>query len=183
MHPERERWNLRFSTEAYEPHANVHLIMYRDRLARGRALDVAAGTGENAVILALAGWEVTACDLSDEAVRRAKRRAAELKARLAVVQADATRLPFKDAQFDTVVCTHYLDRDAARRLPKLLRPGGTIYFQAYTLDHLKYKPDFRREFCLEPGELKTLFAGLTEVLHREEDDGRKATALAIMKHP
>jgi len=179
MHPDRERWNEKYRAGRGGHGANVRLIMYRDRLTRGRALDVAAGAGENAAILALGGWGVTACDLSDVAVRQARTRARELRADLAVVQADATLLPFRPGAFETVVCTYFLDRPAARGLPDLLKPGGTLFFMTHLLDHRKYIPELPPQYCLEPGEVASLFPGLTQVLHREEDDGQEAYGLFI----
>lgn len=157
----------------------MRLIMYQDRLTRGRALDVAAGAGENAAILALAGWRVVASDLSDAALARARNRARELRADVGLVQADATLLPFRPASFDTVVCTYFLDRPAARRLPSLLKPGGTLFFMTHRVGHRKYIPELPAEYCLEPGEVVALFPGLKLLLHREEDDGQEDYGLFI----
>lgn len=173
MHPDRERWNAKHQAGRGGHGANVRLIMYRDRLARGRALDVAAGAGENAAILALAGWKVVASDLSDEAMARMRRRAGELKADLDIVQADATRLPFRAGSFDTVVCTYFLDRDSARRLPSLLKPGGTLFFMTHRIGHQKYIPELPADYCLAPGEVKSLFPTLVPLLHDEADDGQE----------
>jgi SAM-dependent methyltransferase len=179
MHPDRDRWNAKHGAGRGGHGANVRLIMHRDRLARGRALDVAAGSGENAVILALAGWSVVASDLSDVAMARARGRARELRADLSLVQADATRLPFRSASFDTVVCTYFLDRESARRLPELLKPAGTLFFMTHRVGHQKYIPDLPTQYCLEPGEVKTLFPTMTPVLHDEGDDGQEDYGLFI----
>ena len=179
MHPDRERWNAKYLAGRGGHGANVRLIMHRDRLSRGRALDVAAGAGENASILSLAGWNVVASDLSEEAIARTRKRARELKTDLSFVQADAVKLPFRPSSFDTVVCTYFLDRGAARRLPDLLRPGGTLFFMTHRLGHQKYVPDLPAQYCLEAGEVKALFPSLTAVLHDEADDGQEDYGLFI----
>ena len=153
--------------------------MHLGRLARGSALDVAGGIGENAAVLANAGWRVTLCDISDVGLREAMNRSRALRADFDLVQADATRLPFR-AAFDAVVCTYYLDRSID--LAALLKPGGTLFFESFTIGTLKYTPDFRRAFCLEAGELRRLFP-LEEVLYKEEDDGAKVTATLIARKP
>lgn len=173
---DRERWNDKYRRGIHHETPNVRLIMYQGRLTRGRALDVAGGLGENAAILALAGWKTVMADLSDEGVARARDRAKGLRVDLEVVQADARNLPF-GAEFDTVVCTYYLDRTLDLR--KYLKPGGTLFFETFTTEDLKYSPQLPREYCLEPGELKKLFGDL-EVLHyAEEDDGAHAFATLI----
>ena len=179
MHPDRERWNAKHDAGRGGHGANVRLIMYRDRLSRGRALDVAAGGGENAAILALGGWGVTACDLSDVAVRKARERARELRADLAVVQADATLLPFRPGAFDTVVCMYFLDRESARRLPDLLKPGGTLFFMTHRVGHRRYIPELPPQYCLESGEVASLFPGMKPLLHEEDDDGQEDYGLFI----
>ena len=179
MHPDRERWNEKYKAGRGGHGANVRLIMHRDRLARGRAVDVAAGAGENAAILALAGWTTVAVDLSDEALARSQSRARELRADLSLVQADATRLPLRPSSFDTVVCTYFLDRESARLLPRLLKPGGTLFFMTHRVGHQKYIPELPTQYCLEPGEVVSLFPGLKLILHKEEDDGQEDYGLFI----
>jgi ubiquinone/menaquinone biosynthesis C-methylase UbiE len=179
MHPDAERWNAKYRAGVHHPIC-VNLIMHLGRLTKGRALDVAGGVGENAAVLAMGGWRVTLADVSHEGARLAARRSTELRTPFDVVQADAARLPFRGT-FDTVVCTYFLDR--AVDLAALLRPGGTIFCESFTVGTLKYTPNFRRAFCLEPGELRTLHPGLVEVLYKEEDDGSKATATLIARKP
>lgn len=180
MHPDRTRWNAKYRAGLHPP-LSVRLIMHLGRLTPGMALDVAAGIGENASVLALRGWRVVAADLSDEAVARARRRASELKADLHVVQADATRLPFRHGAFDTVVCTYFLDRSVP--LADYLRPGGTLFVESFTTDQIRYSPTFRRDFCYEPGELRRGCEGLDVLLYEETDNGRDATALLIARKP
>jgi methylase of polypeptide subunit release factors len=69
-----------------------------------RALDVGTGTGVLALVLARAGAQVTATDLSPDAVACATENADRLglSARVAVVEADL--FPPGDARFDLVVC-------------------------------------------------------------------------------
>src|SRR5262252_7813338 len=125
MNRDRARWNEKYRQAGHEL-PSIPLIMYQGRLTKGRALDLAGGQGENAAILALAGWTVTLADLSDAAVARAAARARALKATVHVVQADALRLPFR-GPFDTIVVTKFLERSIAPELVRLLAPGGTLF--------------------------------------------------------
>src|ERR687885_1951411 len=73
---------------------NGRLVAEVASLAPGRALDVGCGEGADAIWLAQRGWTVTAVDISDVALGRA-REAAEL-ARVVVecICGDALRTPF-----------------------------------------------------------------------------------------
>ncbi|MGW2237435.1 class I SAM-dependent methyltransferase, partial [Streptomyces sp. NPDC001759] len=62
----------------------------RDLEPSGRAVDLAAGEGRNAVWLAERGWEVDAVDFSGVALEKAERLAAGRGVRLRTVRADLT---------------------------------------------------------------------------------------------
>jgi len=88
-------------------------------------LDVACGAGSFLEILGARGVPAIGVELSEEALRRAQRRAPE--ALLAV--ADGAALPFADDSFSALVCLgsleHFLDPAAgARELARVLAPKG-----------------------------------------------------------
>jgi SAM-dependent methyltransferase len=62
-------------------------------LPPGRALDVGCGSGRDAVYLAKRGWQVTAVDLVDAAIAKARRRAAQEGAEVEWVRGDVGDLP------------------------------------------------------------------------------------------
>ena len=155
MNPDRARWNEKHRKGGHAL-PSIPLLLYQGRLKKGRALDVAGGRGENAAILALAGWDVTLADISDEAVAFARRRARELKADVRIVQADALRLPFR-GPFDTIVVTRFLERSIAGELVRLLAPGGTIFCE-------QSMEGIAEAYCVKPGELASLYGALEVVL-------------------
>lgn len=79
MTDERERWNEKYSDVEFElPDDPIPELERRlATLPDGRALDVATGTGRNAVFLADHGYDVDAIDISDVALEGARRRADE----------------------------------------------------------------------------------------------------------
>jgi tellurite methyltransferase len=161
MNPDRSRWNEKHRKGGHTL-PSIPLLLYQGRLKKGRALDLAGGRGENAAILALAGWRVTLADLSDEAVLLAKSRARELKADVQLVQADAFRLPFR-GPFETIVVTRFLERSIAGELTRLLATGGTIFCE---------QPQWgiAQQYCVKPGELSAMFSSLEVVLDTTEGD-------------
>jgi ubiquinone/menaquinone biosynthesis C-methylase UbiE len=104
--------------------------------ARGETLEVAVGTGLN-IGFYPDGVQLTGVDLSAAMLAVAATRAADLGAVAAFREADAERLPFPDACFDTVVCTLGLcsipdDAAAIAEMHRVLRPGGRLLL----LDHV-----------------------------------------------
>ncbi len=98
----------------------------------GRILEVGVGTG-----ISLPGYSsqsrVTGIDLSEEMLRKAQKRVAELS--LAYVEnlevMDAEHLSFADASFDVVVANHVIStvpnpEAALDECARMLRPGGEM---------------------------------------------------------
>ena len=72
------------------------------RLARGRVLELGAGTGRVALSLALDGNDVTALDLDAVLLRDLARRARRLGVTVATIAADAAELDLGE-RFDTII--------------------------------------------------------------------------------
>jgi SAM-dependent methyltransferase len=98
--------------------------------APGRALDLGAGEGRNAVWLAARGWSVTAVDFSSVGIDRGRRLAGEHSVTVDWVVADVTGYR-PVAEFDLVVLA-YLQLPIATLAPVLataataLSAGGTL---------------------------------------------------------
>lgn len=98
-------------------------------LAPGRAVDLAAGEGRNAIWLARRGWQVTAIDFSQVALDKGRRVAGDTA--LEWVCADATTWR-PDEPVDLVVVAYlHLPADqrraAVRHAVSSLAPGGTFF--------------------------------------------------------
>ena len=100
-------------------------------LPPGRALDLAAGRGRNAVWLAERGWDVTAVDQSDVALGQAGQLAGLRGVSIITEAADVTTYePTADAYDLVLICYLHIpagDRRAAvARAAAALAPGGTL---------------------------------------------------------
>jgi SAM-dependent methyltransferase len=107
-------------------------------LPPGRALDLAAGEGRNAIWLAERGWRVTAVDFSRVALAKGRELAGD--ADIEWVCADATTWR-PDTEYDLAVIA-YLQlapeerRAAVTRAFGSLRPGGTFFLVAHDSTNL-----------------------------------------------
>lgn len=117
-------------------------------LPPGRALDVAAGEGRNAIWLAERGWEVLATDFSPVAVQRtrelADRRLGADAARLTAAVADATQPPpGEHADYDLVILC-YLQLPSPRWDAALAQavaataPGGLVLVVMHAGQNLEH---------------------------------------------
>jgi ubiquinone/menaquinone biosynthesis C-methylase UbiE len=113
---DRDGWNRRYRQKEFvwsvEP--NRFLAPEVEGLTPGRALDLAAGEGRNAVWLASRGWEVTAVDWSDVAQAKGRLLATQQAVEVKWVLADLREWEPPAEAFDLVFIT-YLQPPAAVR--------------------------------------------------------------------
>ena len=128
-------------------------------------VDLAAGRGRHAVPLAAAGRRVVAVDIAEQAISAARRAAGGA---LDGVVADVAALPFREGAADAILCVNFLDRSLFPHLRRLLRTGGRLVVETYSIQQLTLERGPRNTvFLLQPGELPTLVAPMRVLESRE----------------
>jgi SAM-dependent methyltransferase len=135
-----EAWNERYRTSELMWSAGPNQFVEAELadLTPGRAVDLAAGEGRNAIWLARRGWQVTAVDFSQVALDKGREIAGDLP--IAWVCADATTWR-EDASYDVGVLAYLQLRAAERRAAHrnafaALRTGGTLLVVAHDSTNL-----------------------------------------------
>lgn len=179
-------WNRRYEAadRLWTPEPNAVLVDFAAGLEPGRALDLGAGEGRNAVWLAKRGWRVTALDISDVGLARAARRAEEEDVAIECVVADWREHPLAPSSFDLVVISYMHPRPDERpsmydRAADALAPGGHLFVVGVgAVDHgRRGPPDAER--LLTPERLRERLAEQLEVLrcdsvsYERERDGER----------
>lgn len=135
-------WDARYSERdgaMWSGRPNGRLVAEVAGLAAGRALDVGCGEGADAIWLARGGWTVTAIDISDVALARAREAATLAGVAVDWVRGDALRAPFAAGSFDLVSMQYpalpkAAGEAAARALLDMVRPGGLLLAVYHDLD-------------------------------------------------
>ena len=116
---------------AAEP--NPHLVRQVGDLHPGTALEAGCGAGAEAIWLAARGWQVTAADVAEEALRLAAERAASagVSDRVRWVRADLA--DWEPPSAYDLVTTHYAHPAIPQlefydRLATWVAPAGTLRF-------------------------------------------------------
>ena len=193
MNDSERFWDERYRSEEAAPERGPtdFLVEHRRLLPpQEKALDVAMGSGRNALYLASLGYEVTGIDVSGVAVERCRAEAGRRGRRVEAVQADLESYQLPREAYDVVIDFYYLQRDLAPALVAALRPGGVLVFESFTTEQRRFGwGPMQDDFLLRPGELRSLFAGLEELVYREglvesqSGRGTKAVAGLVARKP
>lgn len=147
---------------------NPFLVEAAHDLPPGRALDLACGTGRNALWLARHGWSVTAVDGSPSAIDILSRGARKLGVTVNAQIADLEDAGFTIAlaHYDLVAMCYYFQRSLIEQAKRGVVPGGIMIAIALLIEPGKELSTFR----LQPGELRAYFADWEVLNYREGTD-------------
>src|SRR5579872_4299639 len=103
-------WEQRYRAqeETSAPSPSSVLVEAASSLAPGRALDLACGTGRNALWLAEHGWSVTAVDGSPAAIDILHQRAAALPIATQIADLEDPSFTIEPASYNLIAICYYL---------------------------------------------------------------------------
>lgn len=137
-------WDHRYGgDQMWSGNPNGTLVNEASGLTPGRALDVGAGEGGDALWLAEQGWSVTASDISQRALARIAAEAERRGARVECHHADANALDAYEAGAFDLVSAQYAsiprtpDDRAVRNLLNAVAPGGTLLVVSHDLEPMR----------------------------------------------
>jgi 2-polyprenyl-3-methyl-5-hydroxy-6-metoxy-1,4-benzoquinol methylase len=137
MKTDQKRWDKKFGQKEFalgkEP--NPFLKKNIRLLPKGKALDIAAGEGRNAIFLAQQGFEVDAVDISEKGLKKARRFAREKGVKINTFLIDLDKYAIGREQYDLIANFYFLKRRLIPRIKKGLKKGGKVIFQTYLLEH------------------------------------------------
>lgn len=197
---DRHDWNRRYADTdlMWGSGPNRFVAEEMGEVAPGRALDLAAGEGRNAIWLAERGWKVDAVDFSDVALDRAEQLAAERGADVSWHVADAlTYEPEAGAYQLVLLCYLQLPNDQLRQVlaqaARGVAPGGILLVIAHDSRNLTegYGGPKSPTVLYGPDDLRAALAELAPSLNIERaetverpvdtDDGRKVALDVLLR--
>jgi SAM-dependent methyltransferase len=140
-----EDWDQRYAEQAqsWSVEPNQFVVAETADLKPGRALDLAAGEGRNAVWLAEQGWRVTAVDFSTVGIDKGRRLAAQRGVEVDWVVADLLHYRPEPLGWELVLLCYLQISKREReqvlaRARQALAPGGTLLYIAHDLSNLEH---------------------------------------------
>ncbi len=148
-----------------------HLDPIRKTCPLGPAVDLACGSGRNALALASAGVPVFGLDRSPDRLTELGIAAGREGSSIPTARANLEShhgVPLRSNSCGSVLILRFLFRPLVAEIERVLHPGGLLLYETFLLAHRETGRGPRSDaFYLEPGELRQLFSGL-EVLAYEE---------------
>jgi tellurite methyltransferase len=190
LNADQRRWDKRFKMKDFalgrEP--NPFLKKHIRLLPKGKALDVAAGEGRNAVFLARHGFDVDAIDISEKGLKKARRLARETGVKIHALLSDLDSYSFEKEKYDLIADFYFLKRNLIPRMKKSLKKGGMIIFETYILEHRILGPlgtsgPMQAKYFLKPNELLRFFQDFRILFYREgifKEGGRKKAVASLI---
>ena len=184
-------WDERFRAGEYpeQPEPSPLLREYVDAVPDGRALDVAAGTGRNALFLAEAGYAVDALDRSRVGLEIARERARDqgIEDRLNPIQADVPTYSFPQGAYELITISYYRAVDRFPDIKDALLPGGYLFVEHHlrsrdptpsgpSNDRYRFASNELLRSCLD---LTVLY--YDETTEERPDDRRRANARILAR--
>lgn len=142
---DRHEWDARYAAHEHiwSLGPNQFVAAETEALPPGRALDVAAGEGRNALWLAERGWRVTAVDWSRVGLDKARQLAERRGVTLDLVEADVTEYEPERGAYDLVLIAYLQTPADARRkwlqhAVDALAPGGTLLIVCHDRSNIEH---------------------------------------------
>lgn len=148
-------------------------------LNKGKALDIAMGSGRNAVYLAGKGFDVAGVDISPESVKEALELVQQAGVTVNAMVADLEKeYTIEKEAYDLIICFNYLQRSLFPHIKGGLKHGGMVVYETFIVDQAKLfgKPS-NPDYLLKYNELLDIFRDFRCLRYREGViESRKAIA-------
>jgi tellurite methyltransferase len=170
---------VNFDDTLHQP--SQFLVENNSLLPRGRALDIAMGSGRNAIYLATLGFEVEGVDSSHEAIEEALALAREQGVSIKTRVEDLEKIPyFVEGSYDLVICFNYLQRSLIPQMKNWVKPGGMLVYETFIIDHAIFGKPRNPDYLLMHNELLHMFRDFRVLRYREGVFGGKKAIASIL---
>ena len=168
--PDAGKWNAIYQSGQHDSKQPARVLREYAHLLpdEGKALDLACGTGANALFLAEKGMQVSAWDISSEALAILENRCIQTGVHIDTQVRDVLQSPPLKNTFDVIVVSYFLDRDLMPDIMHALLPGGLLYYQTFTQTRVSDSGPKNPDYRLADNELLELCSELQLLIYHEE---------------
>jgi tellurite methyltransferase len=150
-------------------------------------LDLACGSGRDAIFMAQQGWQVTAVDYLADALSKvesmASRNQLAINTLLIDLEKNLTELLNQPQQYDCVQVIRYLHRPLLAVIKQKIKPGGYLVYQTFSQGCEAFGAPKKSRYILKQDELADFFSEF-EIISDEIEylaDGRPTNTFIARK--
>jgi SAM-dependent methyltransferase len=176
------------SVRLWSPHSIVSEAVEHARRSWGdvtgrRALDIACGTGRDAIYLGLCGFDVEGWDILPDALERcddlARRNGVTVRTRCRDVEEEGVII--EPQGYDLIACVNFLHRSLMSQIVAGVRRGGLVVYETFVEPQReRFGKPGREIHVLKPGELPQWFTGWELLACREGLSGPRRFAAGLI---
>lgn len=165
-------WNQRYLQKSIDEPEPAHVLKSNTHFLSktGNALDLACGLGGNAVFLARQGYQVTACDYSDVALKKLERFSEKENLSINTRLIDLENFQDSLGSYDLVVVSYYLQRELFPAIFSAIKSGGLLFYQTFSGFDENASGPKNTAFRLARSELMSLCSAHELLYYREDPD-------------
>ena len=185
---DRKKWNQRYAEDSYHKNNPVALVEdWLPRLPPGRALDVACGAGRNTILLAQAGYQVDAIDISHQGLNLARQKVENQGLSINWIEHDLDEPYQFDSDYNLIIVLWYVNLALITRLCGCLAPGGYLLCEEHLITDQEVTGPGSLNFRVAPGVLRDAISGVDVLLYEESieltaEGEQIASARAVVKN-
>lgn len=157
------------------PQPAFQALIQSGEIKPGRALDIGCGRGENAIMLAMNGCDVTGIDLAEDAISDAKAKAIERRVKVNFAVGNVLQMDrlLEEGEFDIVIDSglfHVMTDEKrpvfARQVHRVLKDGGK-YFMLCFSD--KEPGEYELPRRVSKAEIESTFSPLFNIIYIKDE--------------
>lgn len=180
---DRIKWNEKYRQQDYPTESSAILKEFFGMAPGRSALDIAAGSGRNALFLAERGFVVEAVDIAEEGLALFAGRHPAIRP----ICADLDTYDIPGERYDLILNMLYLNRRLFPQIREGLKPGGLLIFETLLeIPGCAEQQEHCRDYFLRTNELLHSFLSLRIIHYHEEchtgqDEPRRLASLVALK--
>ena len=183
---DRDKWDKRYRDGAYaeRTHPSEFLQDWVGKIPTGRAIDLACGSGRNALYLAKQGFDVDAVDISAQALDRAQKTAQGMGVSVNWLEHDLDEPLQLEDSYQLILIIRYVNLPLIQQMTANLAPGGFLVCEQHLETEAEVIGPTNSIYRVSSGDLLTVAEGL-DIKHLEEvlvpdPDGRTAALARLV---
>jgi len=180
MNQDRIKWNKKYINGEHPTNTSEIVKKFYSLAPKGRVLDIATGTGRNAIFSANQGFDVDAIDISEVGLSRVS----GVHPRLNLICADLDIFDIPKERYSLILNIRYLNRRLFPYIKEGLIPGGVLIFETY-LESLNMNESATscRDYLLRENELLHAFLSLKIIFYQEakNEEQKDVASLVAVK--